>query len=177
MKDLGKELKQDFTLNDKDKNIIEALKREPVYQKAFADMSKDLSEKLKNAVIRAYDDPKGFSINNLVNQMKDNTDAIESDLRRIARTESSKISIAARKTQYDKTGENYLVKHIGVKDDRTGKDSIELMDLTKNGVTWEKYLELAKQISQKYNPRWVINEQAPLLHPNQRSIPAFFRNS
>jgi hypothetical protein len=168
MESLGKDLKRDFTMTEVDKNVIEALKREPVYNEAFANISNTLSDRLKKTITEAYSKPEGFSINQLVKEMKENTDAIDSDLRRIARTESGKISMASRKVQYDKTGENYKYYHIGPDDNRTTKASGEIKVLTKNGVSWDEYVNIVSKVSKKYFPEWIVNPMAPLSHYNSR---------
>ena len=168
--DLGREIGQKFTLAEQDKNIIEALKREPVYQEAFRNISVSLSDKLKQAVVDAYSTPEGFKIDTIVANMKENTDAIESDLRRIARTETTKISTAARKVQYDKTGKAYKYYHIGPDDNRTTLASKEVKTLTKNGVSWDEYVDIIQKVAGKYNPKWIVNRAAPITHPNTRHV-------
>lgn len=171
MEDLGKDLGRTFTLSEEDKNIIEALKREPVYQDAFATISESLSNQLKQAVVQAYDEPDGFKIQNIVEKMRENTDVIESDLRRIARTETSKISIAARKVQYDKTGLQYKYYHVGPDDERTTPASKEVKALTKNGVSWDEYVSIIEKVAHEHNPKWIVNRSAPITHPNTRHVP------
>lgn len=168
MQQMSKELGENFTLTDKDKYVIEALKHDPVYQEAFSNMSTELSNKLRQAVEDAYKDPNGFSIDKLVNNMKEYTDTTENTLRRIARTETSKISAACRKVQYDKTGKTYKFYHIGPDDDRTSEISKEIKRLTKNGVSWDDYVKIIKTVSKKYNPKWIVNELAPIPFPNTR---------
>lgn len=170
MKDLGKDLGEDFTLSEVDKNVIEGLKREPVYQEAFTKMSDDLSDKLKESVIKAYDSEEGFTIDNLVSDMRESTEAVESRLRTIARTETTKISVASRKVQYDKTGATYKYFHKGPNDKRTSQMSREIKQLTKNGVSWDEYVSIVTKVSNKYNPKWTINKEAPISHPNTRHI-------
>lgn len=171
MKDLGKDIGKEFTFTDQDKNVVEALKKSPIYQKAFKGISEQLSTKLKDAVISAYSAPGGFSVDKLVDDMKEFTSATESKLKTIARTETTKISVASRKVQYDKTGETYKFYHIGPDDDRTTKMSKEVKNLTKNGVSWDDYVKIVEKVSKKYNPKWVVNKEAPITHPNTRHVP------
>jgi hypothetical protein len=170
MEDLGKDLGRTFTLNEQDKNVIEALKRAPVYEEAFAAMSASLSDKLKESVTQAYEQPDGFNVNSIVENMRENTDAIESDLRRIARTETTKISCAARKVQYDKTGLQFKYYHVGPDDDRTTAMSKEAKALTKNGVSWDEYVNIIEKVAHEHNPKWIVNREAPITHPNTRHI-------
>ncbi len=173
-RDTNKILNEGFTFGDRDKNVLEALKQDTMYQKSFANLSAGLSDRVRKSISSAYG-KKEFSINNMMKQINEDLDVAQSDLRRIVRTESSKISLASRKTQLDKTDAEYVYKHKGAKDNRTGKDSLELMELTKNGVSWEEYLNLVIQVAKKYNSKWKVNKTAPLLHPNQRSLFLFER--
>lgn len=168
MNDLGKELGRTFTLNDVDKNVIEALKREPVYQEAFANVSKRLSEKLKTVIVDAYSQPGGLSMSKLVDEMRNEAEDVEANLKTIARTETSKISVASRKVQYEKTGDVYKYYHIGPNDERTTPQSKEIVELTKDGVTWDQYVNIVQEVAKKYIPNWVVNPVAPISHPNTR---------
>lgn len=168
MSELGKEVGRTFSISDVDKNVIEALKREPVYQEAFANVSKKLSERLKQVVEEQYSKPEGISINDMVEQMREDSEVVESQLRTIARTESSKISMAARKVQYEKTGEPYKYYHIGPDDERTTEASKEIKQMTKNGVSWDEYVDIVSKVSKKFIPNWTVNPVAPISHPNSR---------
>ncbi len=171
MNDLGKTLDRTFTITDIDKNVIEALKKQPQYQKAFSNMSQELSNNLRTAVTAAYAKPEGFSIDGLVKDMKTSTEATESSLRRIARAETTKISIASRKVQYDKTGKKVLYRHIGPGGPRTSEASTEIKRLTKDGVSWDEYVDIVTKVSKKFNPKWVVDKNAPMTNPNTRHIP------
>jgi len=129
-----------------------------------------LSQKLKDAVTSAYEEPGEFTIQKIVDNMRENTDAIESDLRTIARTETTKISAAARKVQYDKTGLKFKYYHIGPDDDRTTEMSKKVKALTKNGVTWDEYVNIIEKVAHEHNPSWIVNRAAPITHPNTRHV-------
>ena len=170
MKDVGKELDTDFKMTDVDNNVIGALTKEPTYKDAFSGMSTDLSDKLKDVVTKVYSAPEGFTIDQLVSEMKESADAVESKLRTIARTETTKISVASRKVQYDKSGADFKYFHIGPNDNRTTPVSKEIKSLTKNGVSWDKYVDILTKVSKKHNPKWIVNKEAPITHPNTRHI-------
>jgi hypothetical protein len=160
-----KEIKQTFPYTDADKNVIEELKRDPTYRKAFDGISKEMSKQLTNIIKEAYKQPEQFTISNIVKLMKQELGSAENNLRTIARTETSKVSIAARKNQYDKTGFEYRYKWIGPEDNRTGEDSREIKKRTKNGVTWD---ELVKTIQDVAGPNWKVDKFAPIPRPNTR---------
>jgi len=160
-KDIGKK----FALIEKDKNIIEALKRDPTYRKSFSNITTSLSNNIKDIITKAYDDPKTFTIDNLVKDMSKQVDESTGHLRTIARTETSKISIAARKVQYDKTGVDYLFKWIGPDDDRTGEDSKLIKKATEKGVTWDELVSIIQKVA---GTGWTVNKEAPIPRPNTR---------
>lgn len=155
-----------------DKNMIEALKRQPVFQKAFSDLSLSISKKLMNTIQEAYTKPK-FTIDNLVKDMKKELEASNGKLRTIARTESSRISISARKISYIKTGEfdNMLFKWVGPDDSRTGEDSKKIKKLTKQGVTWNELVNIIQKVANENNPNWIVDPDGPLPRPNTRHVP------
>jgi hypothetical protein len=163
-----KEVGEKLSLTEKDRNVIEALKRDPIYRKAFAGLTDDMSNKLKEVITNAYDKEKGFTINQLTKELQSTLKESTGRLRTIARTETSKISVAARKVQYEKTGVEYKYKHIGPNDNRTSEVSKRVVERTKNGVTWDEYVNIIKEETKKFNPKWVVNEQAPITHPNTR---------
>lgn len=170
--DVNKELKTSFKFDKKDKNVIDALKRQPVFQDAFSDMSSKMSDNLKGIISSAYDDPKTFSMDKIVRDMKEVLDESQGKLRTIARTESSKISLAARKSSYEKTGrfDEFKFKHIGPADVRTTEMSKKIKGLTKNGVSWDKYVDIIEKVSKEHNPKWKVDKDFPISHPNTRHI-------
>lgn len=168
MKETAKELDTQLTLNEKDKNVIEALKRDVVYQKAFKNLSENVSKRLKDVIEEAYADPKSFTINNIVDSMKEELEKTDNELRTIARTETSKISIAARKTSYDKTGVTYKYKWVGPDDRRTSDVSKEIKKRTNNGVSWEELVRIIQEEATKKSSKWEVNPLAPIPHPNTR---------
>jgi hypothetical protein len=169
-RDVSKQLNQQFSMTEKDKNIIEALKRQPVYQKAFDNITNKMSVRLKETIVKAYDNPEKFTIKNIVDEMRKDVEESEVHLQTIARTETSKIAVAARKTSYDKTGARYVYSHIGPNDDRTTQMSKKVVEMTKGGVDWDTYVNIIKRVSNEYNPGWEVNPEAPITHPNTRHI-------
>lgn len=164
-KQAEKEIGEKMDMTAQDRNIIEALKRDPLYRESFDNISKEMSDKLKETIRAAYEKPQEFTIDKIVDDMKENLDTATSSLRRIARTETSKVSIAARKTQYDKTGFTYKYKWIGPSDNRTGKDSQEIKKRTRSGVSWNELVKIIQDVS---GPNWKVNPEAPIPRPNTR---------
>ena len=163
-----KEIGEKFAMTDKDKNIIEALKRDPLYRKSFDGVSSAMSLRLTDVIKQAYDDPKNFTIDKIVDNMKQELDKSTDELRTIARTETTKVSIAARKVQYDKSPFEYNYKIIGPDDNRTGEDSKKIKSLTKKGVSWDELVSIIQSVA---SPKWIVNPDAPIPRPNWRHVP------
>ena len=100
--------------------------------------------------------------------MKEELDKSDNELRTIARTETSKISIAARKVSYDKTGVVYKYKWIGPDDNRTTDISKNIKKRTENGVNWDELVAIITEEAKKKNPKWEVNPMAPIPFPNTR---------
>lgn len=173
-KETSKEIGEKFTMTNEDKEVVSKLKNDPLYQEAFKNMSDELSDNVRSIIKDSFGKPD-FTIDKLTEQLKEATDQSKAKVRTIARTETVKLGIAAQNKQLEKTGNKYVYTHIGAKDNRTGEDSKEMMKLTAKGVSWDEYVKIAKQVANRFNPKWKVNEVAPILHPNQRSKPLFRR--
>jgi hypothetical protein len=170
MREVEKDLGEKFQMDDSDKLVIEQLKHDPEYRKAFSNVSVAMSNRLKEVIEKRYSEPESFTINSLVKDMREELDKSEGSLRTIARTETSKISVASRFNNYQKSSnfKKFKFKHIGPSDNRTTKLSEEVKSLTKDGVTWNQYVKIIKQVSKKFNDKWIVNDLAPITHPNTR---------
>jgi len=170
---VSKEIKTKYSPSEKDKNIIEALKRDEAFQNAFSGLGIDLSKKLKTIITDAYDNKEGFTIDSLVKDMRTELKDADSQLRRIARTETSKISIAARKTNYQKLDnfDERKFKWLGPNDNRTGEDSKQIKNRVGKGVTWEKLVKIIQEVSNMNNKNWKVDKTSPIPRPNTRHVP------
>lgn len=165
-----KELNTTIKFGEPDKNAIELLKRDPKFLEAFDSLSSDLRKDINKIITEAYNKPEIFTIDKMVDSMKEKLDESNNRLQTIARTETAKISSAARKNSYAKTGDLDEMKFmwIGVDDARTAPVSKAIKARTKGGVSWSNLIKIIKQEVKKYNPKWIVNEQAPITHPNSR---------
>jgi hypothetical protein len=156
-----------------DKNAIENLKRNPSFQKAFSGMSMSMSENLKKVIDDNYNKPGGFTIDNMVKDMRGELDVANNRLRMIARTETSKIASAARKNSYIKTGDFDTMKFewIGPSDNRTGSDSVKIKSLTKGGVSWDELVSIIQNVAKERSSDWIVDSSAPIPRPNTRHVP------
>lgn len=170
LKQVEKETKQKISLMGEDKNMIEALKRNPTFDRAFKDMSIELSNNLKKVITEAYQTPEKFTIDNLVKSMQEQGDVANNKLRQIARTESSKISMAARKVSYQKSNDFNTAKFkvIGPDDNRTGEDSKKIKSLVGDkGKSWDEIVRIIQNIAGK---NWEVNKDYPIPRPNWRHV-------
>ena len=167
---VSRELGKAYKPSKEDKETIDKLKTDPKKEDALEDLAKNTFSRAQEVITKARED-RTLKIDDIVKKLSEEMDKSKSDLRRIARTESTKISLGSRKTQYEKTGrfDEFKFKHIGIIDKRTGEDSIKMMELTKNGVSWGEYVKLAREVTKARDPSWTIDPDYPLLHPNQRS--------
>lgn len=166
-KETNKDLGQETEITDKDKDLIEKLKSDPNYNEAFTNLSDKASQRLRDTIFTAFE-KEDISIDNLVKEISEDMEATKGNLRNIVRTETGKIASGARKTQLEKTGAEYKYFHIGPNDNRTTELSKNLMEKTKNGVTWDEYINLLRTESKKFFPKWTVNEDYPLSHYQSR---------
>jgi hypothetical protein len=159
-----------LTFDSVDENAINVLTNSSVLTNSFSKLSNDLTQKVSNILTEAYYTPQGLNLQKIQKEIEEVTSLADWEAERIARTEMSKVSASARKTSYDKEEGDLYVKHIGPDDYRTTAMSKELKQLTSEGVLWKDYLNLMKQVVSKYNPKWIIDENAPITHPNTRHL-------
>lgn len=155
-----------------DQNALFVLENQKVLTEAYIGISTQLTKKIKEIITQAYQENKGLSLNAINEQLKEATDIADWRAERIARTEMSKISQAARRVSYKKEDPNdeFVYEHIGPNDNRTSQMSKEVKQRTKGGVKWSDYVAIIKEISQKYNPKWIVDELCPITHPNTRHL-------
>jgi hypothetical protein len=161
---VDKETNLNLPFGEQDKNVIEHLKRHKGYRKSFDKMTKTLSDNIMEVIENAYSN-NNVAIGAITKELRGQFEQSESKLREIARTETSKISIAARKTQYDKTGYEYDYFWIGPNDNRTGEDSKKIKELTKNGVSWDNLIKIMQKVA---GDGWEVDSIAPIPRPNTR---------
>jgi len=139
-------------------------------------LSAKSSKRLRETISKAFD-KEDISIDNIINSINDSFEATKGDLRVIVRTEVGQIANSSRKAQLDKTGVEYEYKHIGPKfgDGRTTVTSKNIMDQTKNFVSWDKYLNIVKTESKKEFPLWEVNPTSALSHYQSRHTFSFRR--
>lgn len=154
-----------FKVDDKDKLFLKKILTSNLYPETFKNFSKSSSNFIKKEILKNLTDDR-----DLYKLKKNLKNKFKANINRIVRTETTRMRFASTINQLKRSNNNYLFKHIGIIDNRTAESTKEIIRLTKNMVTWSKYIELLKKVSLKYNgPKWIIYKNAPLVHCNQRS--------
>lgn len=153
-----------------DENTISVLSSQDVLSKAYDGIASNLTNQLNGIIHDAYRDPKGLTVNQITDKIKDLTDISDSRAETIARTETAKVSSAARKNSYSKeeSFDTFLFKWIGPNDSRTTDTSKRIKDRTKAGVSWEELVKIIEQESSRDFPEWSVDKNYPVSHYNSR---------
>lgn len=158
-----------------DEMAIKAITERKVLWNAYANMEKELSKNINDIITESYKDPKTFSIHNMVNKMREATDAETYRLERIVRTETRTATQKGREMGFKKVDTegkyryNWAVRH----DSRTSDVCKEIEEIVKSegggrGVTLDRLNEILKTVSLKHNgENWEYRDWTP--HINCRS--------
>ena len=164
----SKTLGDKFEMSEDDKKTLSDLKKNKAYNESFKNLSKETTNRFKEKIQTSFD--KGdVDPDKLAKELRDEAEVSKSQLDTIVRTETTKVSEAARMTQYEKKGiDNFLFEHVGPSDNRTTSMSKGVKSATKGGVSWEEYLSAIE--SNKVSSDWVVDKNSPITHPNTRHI-------
>lgn len=156
-----------------DEEAIKAILNQPVLSDAYAGVSKELIEGINKIIEESFKDPKGLTPKQMTDKIKEVTNLADSRAENIARTESGKISTAARYNSYKKTGriDTMKFRHIGPLDSRTTPTCKRIMEATKDGVSWDDYVAILEAESKPDFPEWTVNKEFPVAHFSCRHIP------
>ena len=152
IKDVEKELKLSIGFGKVDQNALEVLRSEKVLTDAYEDMSKSLSKELNNVIKLAYQQPEIFTIDKIVDEMKTVSDDEEYRLRRIARTETQRVSTLARQNSYlkaDKEG-RFLYKWLSVPDARRTELCKTLSEESQDGLSMRELKKRGHELSKQF---------------------------
>lgn len=148
----GPEIKPSF--DSRDENAIKLIENSKVFNKAFKNMSDSLQEKIKEIISKSYEKPN-FSLDEMVAEMQDATEAKKSDLERIARTEGQNISNLARVNAYEKMlPADTKYRWSTASDDRVTDYCKAIKEASDKGVTMEEMKQIVAQHGDKgtYDP-------------------------
>ncbi len=166
---VGGELNLNLAFGKPDENAINVLLKQKVLAEAYAGLSKAVSDRLKDVFTKAYKEGS-MSLKELTDEVSEVAGLADSRAETIARTETSKVSAAARINSYKQAypDEEILVKHIGPDDGRTTDVSRRIKARTAKGVSWDEYVQIMEEESRKMIPDWTVDKTAPVSHPNTR---------
>lgn len=169
---MEKHLDMNFAMEKTDHEALHVLANQPVLTEAFAGLSTKVAKKLNEVIDQAYKTEGGLNLKQIQKQIQDVANVADYHAENIARTETAKVSAAARYNSYQKAdplGE-FVYKWIGpsASDKRTTECSKRIMERTAEGVTWNELVKIVKEESAKYFPTWKVDEQWPVSHWNSR---------
>lgn len=167
------ELRTPLQFTNRDALALNSLTQEGVLTQAVAGLRKETVEGLSDIFMRAYGRDEGLDMRQLQREIKGLTQLADYKVERIARAETWKVSVASRRMSYLQADPSDSFKYVarGPVDNRTSKMSLELQQRTKDGVSWQEYIEISMDIASQFNPKWRVNPLAPLMQPNQRTSP------
>lgn len=161
----------DVGFESDDENVLEDIMQSGVLQSSYKDLGDELTQQL-NTSLRDTISKHGYDMNKIKQTVKEVTDVTTSRANTIARTESNKISNAARQKAYEKIDPNDEGKYdwIGPNDNRTTDLSQRIKNRVGNGVSRQELIRILEEESGKDFPEWVVNPVAPASHYNSRHV-------
>ena len=165
-----RELGEKLVLSGVDENALNVLLNKPVLRQSFVGLSREVSNKFQEVFEKNYSLPYGLSRKKIQEEIIKVSDVARGRAELIARTESAKVSSAARRVQYMKSPDfnNFLFKHVGPNDARTTDLSKRIKRRVGKGVLWDDYVRIVMEESVKDFPEWVVDPSAPVSHYNSR---------
>jgi len=153
-----------------DESALYVLSNQKVLSEAYEGITSNLVSKLNGIISDAYRNPNGLSVQNISDKIADMIKVADYKAETIARTETSKVSAAARKNSYQKEEgfENFLFTWIGPNDHRTTDTSKRIKSRTSDGVNWEELIKIVEEESSKDFPKWTVDKDFPVSHYNSR---------
>jgi len=137
---------------------------------SFADMSDEMSRDIGEVVQQAFLKPQGADIRKITREMAVKVGGSRHQLRRIARTESNRITNLGREMGYQhRDPENeFVYKWVGGMDDRTCDAHKQLiLETARNPQPMEVLKARVQELGKdQMGPGWEIQDW--VIHPNQR---------
>lgn len=162
-----KDLNRNIVRDERDVVMLNKLANQPVLYDAYAGVTNTITNNINKIINETYDNPKEFTIQKLTEKIKETSNLAKYRAENIARTETGKVAMAARRISYQKE-ENpdkpFLFKHIGINDHRTTKTCQRIKDRTAKGVKWDEYVKIVEEESKKDFPDWTVDKEFPVAH-------------
>jgi len=168
---VGQELGVNIAFSQADQRALTTLMQQPVLYKAFAGLTNTLTAKVHDIIKEAYKNPtKELTVEKISDRIKDITNLADYRAENIARTETNKVSMAARRMSYKKEDpqDEFVYKWIGPDDYRTTPTSKRIVQRVGKGVGWDELVQIVKEESIKDFPTWHVNKDFPVSHWQSR---------
>ncbi len=166
---VGNLVKQSINFEKIDRDAIDAILSKHVLWNSYENLAKSTSEQINTIITEGFADPKTFSINNLVNKMREVADSENYRLERISRTEVHTAAMKGREISFQKTDPElknlykWGVRH----DSRTSKTCLDIekqveQESNGKGVSLQRLNEIIKEISLRDNgSKWQYRDFQP----------------
>ena len=147
---ISKELGVKIGFGKIDENALEVVKNQRVFKSAFKNFNEGVRESLSKTITESFEEPT--SVSELVDKLSESVDLKQSDLVRIARTESHHISVIARSNSYFKSdpGGKGLYRWTSTPDHRRTETCKEITERSKNGLKKSDLKALLHEVSKKH---------------------------
>lgn len=164
--EVEKEIGFNFAFGKRDEQAVKTLANQKVLSESFSGLSQQVAGKLQDILIDTYQSKDGINFQELQKRIAETAEIADSHAELIARTETSKVSAAARRNSYFQAYEEHELKfkHVGIQDNRTTRTCRAIRDRTKQGVSWQEYLSILKEESNKDFPDWTVDDEFPVAH-------------
>lgn len=161
----------DVGFESDDETVLDDIMQSGVLQSSYKDLGDELTQRL-NDNLRDTISRHGYDMNKIKQTVKETADVTTSRANTIARTESNKISNAARQKAYEKIDPNDegVYDWVGPNDNRTTGLSQRIKRRVGSGVSRQELIRILEEESGKDFPEWVVNPVAPASHYNSRHV-------
>lgn len=175
---VGDITKQAISMEKIDYDAIKAIRETKVLFAAYQNMDDIMVFKTNKIISEAYEEPKEFTIPDIVQKIRDVANLETYRLSRIVRTETQAASMKGREISFNKVDPEgiFLYKWAVKFDNRTSSVCKEIHSRVteeansngKNGISLNRLKEIIKEESFAYNgPKWIYRDFVP--HINCRS--------
>jgi len=139
----------------------------------FKGVADETADEIRKILEEEYYQDQDLDLDTIKSRIEDVTNVAENRVENIARTETTKLAVAARKNSYQKADPDneFLYKHVGPSDGRTTDTCGRIKERTKDGVTWSQYVQILREESRKDFDDWSVSKHAPVAHYQCRHVP------
>lgn len=164
---VGKDLGVNILFSERDSNALQWLRTNPDLLKAYSNIGEDVSDKIQGIISDAFHDPSQMRASAISKRITEVSGFARHRAENIARTETGRVSAAARRISYSKEAtpdKPFLFSHIGPADGRTTPTCVRIAKRTAGGVPYDEYVQIMAEESAKDFPEWTVDKEAPQAH-------------